>query len=132
MSREIPTTSKLVDVPMVVDIPPIIVARPIGNITSETGNLTRMETPTRIGNSNTTMGVLFRNALRMPAANRVTSVASRGRVDQALLTIVASGCSAPVVSIALPTIISAQIVINASLPKPAKNCTGPRGAPPVS
>ena len=132
MSCEIPTTSRFVEVPIVVAMPPIIVARPIGNMTSDTGNFTRIDTPTRIGRSRTTIGVLFMNALSTPPATSVTRVASSGRVDQARLTTVASGCNAPVVSSALPTIISAQIVTRASLPNPAKNCTGPRGSPSVS
>ena len=78
-----PTTSRLVEVPIVVDMPPMMVASPIGNITPETGNLTRMETPTRIGISSTTIGVLFMNALRIAPAINVTSNASNGRVDHA-------------------------------------------------
>ena len=109
---------------MVVDMPPTIVASPIGSITSETGNFERSEAPTSIGISSTTIGVLFMNALSMAPATSVARSARIGRVDQALPTTFARGCSAPVVSSALPTIISAQIAISASLPKPAKNSTG--------
>ena len=128
-SRAIPTTSKFVDVPIDVDIPPIMVASPIGNMTPETAKFTRMDTPTNIGISNTTIGVLFMNALRTAAAMSVTSSASTGRVDQARPTIIASGCNAPVVSSAFPTISSAQMVSNASLPKPAKKSAGPSETP---
>jgi hypothetical protein len=65
-----------------------------------------------IGMSNTTIGVLFMNALKTAPATSVVTRASTGRVDQARPTIVASGCSAPVVSSALPTIMSAQIAIS--------------------
>ena len=124
-SFAIPTTSRFVEVPMVVDIPPTIVARPIGSMTPETGNLDRSEAPTSIGMSRTTIGVLFMNALSTAPATNVVNNASAGLVDQARPTIFASGWSAPVVSSALPTIINAQIATSASLPKPAKKSTGP-------
>ena len=130
-SREIPTTNRLVDVPIVVDIPPMMVARPIGSITPDTGNFARSEAPTRIGMSNTTIGVLFMKALRIAPAISVVNKATAGCFDQALLTTLASGCRAPVVSSALPTIISAQIAINASLPKPAKKSTGANNISPL-
>ena len=129
MSWEMPTTRRLVDVPIVVDMPPTMVARPIGIITPETGNLERSDAPTRIGMSSTTIGVLFMNALRIAPATRVVTSARTGRVDQALPTTVASGWSAPVVSSALPTIMRAQIAISASLPKPAKKSIGPVTTP---
>ncbi len=125
-----PTTSRFVDVPIVVAMPPMIVASPIGIMTSETGNLTRSEAPTRIGMSSTTIGVLFMNALRIAPATSVAIRASTGRVDHALPTTEASGCSAPVVSSALPTIMSAQIAISASLPNPAKKSAGPSTTSP--
>ena len=131
MSRAIPTTSKLVDVPIVVDMPPTIVASPIGSMTPDTGNLARSDAPTRIGINNTTIGVLFMNALSIAPATSVTNSASTGLEDQARLTTVASGCNAPVVSSALPTIISAQIATSASLPKPAKKSMGARTTSPA-
>ena len=121
VSLAMPTTSRFVDVPIVVDMPPMMVASPIGSMTPETGNFTLSDTPTRMGISSTTIGVLFMNALRIALAMSVTSSARSGRDDHAPLTRVASGWSAPVVSSALPTIIRAQIAISASLPKPAKN-----------
>ncbi len=125
MSCEIPTTRRLVEVPIVVDMPPTMVARPIGSMTPDTGNLDRKDAPTKIGISSTTIGVLFMKALRMAPATNVVSSASTGRDDHARPTTVARGCSAPVVSRALPTIMRTQIVTSASLPKPAKNATGP-------
>ena len=130
MSWEMPTTSRFVDVPIVVDMPPMMVASPIGIITPDIENFERSDAPTMIGMSNTTIGVLFMNALKMAPATSVVIRASTGRVDQARPTTVASGCSAPVVSSALPTIMSAQIAISASLPKPAKKSTGPTATSP--
>ena len=102
----------------------------MGIITPETGNFERNDAPTRIGMSNTTIGVLFMNALRIAPATSVATSASTGREDHARPTTVASGCSAPVVSSALPTIMSAQIAIRASLPKPAKKSAGPTATSP--
>ncbi len=104
-------------------MPPMIVASPIGSMTSETANFERSDAPTRMGISSTTIGVLFMNALRTAPATSVVISASTGRDDHARPTTVASGCSAPVVSRPLPTIISAQIATSASLPKPAKKST---------
>ena len=59
--------------PIVVDMPPMMVARPIGIMTPDTGNLERSDAPTRIGMSNTTIGVLFMNALRIAPATSVAS-----------------------------------------------------------
>ena len=125
-----PTTSRFVDVPMDVDMPPIMVARPIGSITPDTGNLTRIDALTRIGMSSTTIGVLFMKALRMAPATSVVSSAITGRRSQTRPTTLASGCRAPVVSSALPTIIRAQIATSASLPKPAKKSAGPSKTSP--
>jgi threonine dehydrogenase-like Zn-dependent dehydrogenase len=56
----------------------MIVASPIGIITPDTANLVRIEAPTSIGISNTTIGVLFIKALRIAPA---TSVASNAPHD---------------------------------------------------
>ena len=60
-------------------MPPMIVARPMGIMTPDTGNFERSEAPTRMGMSNTTIGVLFMNALRIAPATRVATSASTGR-----------------------------------------------------
>ena len=80
--------------------------------------------------SNTTIGVLFMNALRIAPAISVASSARVGFFDQARPTTVASGCNAPVVSSALPTIMRAQIATKASFPKPAKKSTDRRATSP--
>tara|TARA_B100001013_G_C24597899_1_gene437559 strand:- start:10 stop:177 length:168 start_codon:yes stop_codon:yes gene_type:complete len=51
----------------------------------ETGNLTRKDTLTKIGNNRTTMGVLFINALRIAATKRVKIKAINGLDDQVLV-----------------------------------------------
>ena len=50
------TTSRLVDVPIVVPIPPIRVANPIGSSTPEVGLLLRAAAPINIGSISTTIG----------------------------------------------------------------------------
>ena len=70
---------------------------------------------------------LFIKALSIAAAIKVKNKASNGLVDHALLTKLAKGCKAPVISIPFPIIISAQMVIKASFPKPAKNSMGFNG-----
>src|SRR5688572_5752703 len=109
---------------MVVAVPPMVVANAMGIITRETGNFTRMATATRIGIIITTCGVLLKNALTTALKVIVTNSAISGLADQARPMMVATGCSAPVVSRALQTIMSAQIDTSASLPKPAKIAAG--------
>ena len=99
-------------------------------MTPDTENLLRKDAPTRIGISRTTIGVLFMKALKIAPAISVVKRATTGMLDQARPTIVASGCSAPVVSSALPTIMSAQIAMSASLPKPAKKSVAWRTTSP--
>ena len=60
---------------MVVTIPPTRVASPMGMRMADGANLLRTATPTSMGSSMTTMGVLLRNALSTPLA---TSVAQAG------------------------------------------------------
>ena len=77
-SWAIATTSRLVDVPMVVAIPPTRVASPMGIRMADGANLLRTATPTSMGRSMTTMGVLLRNALSTPLATSVTRLARQG------------------------------------------------------
>ena len=100
MSLAKPTTSKFVDVPIVVDMPPMIAANPIGIMTFDTGNFVRRETPTNMGINNTMIGVLFMKALKTLAVIIVNRSARTGQFIHALLINDASGCSAPVLSIA--------------------------------
>ena len=111
-------TSRLVDVPIAVPIPPMEVARPTGIRMPDEGTRLRKDTVIRMGSSMMTIGVLFRNALRIATLMSVASRASRGFAFQARAIARASGWSTPVVSIPLPRIISAAIVISASWPNP--------------
>ena len=104
---------------MVVAMPPIRVARPMGIRMDEGCVRLRSATLTRIGSSMTTMGVLLRKALSAAATMSVSSRDIPGLARQLLAIITATGLSEPVVSSPLPTIISAAIVISASWPKPA-------------
>jgi hypothetical protein len=109
---------------MVVAIPPISVAMPIGISTDDGAVPVRRQTATRIGNNITTIGVLFRNALATAPSANVTSSANVGLLCQLLDIIEARGCNAPVVSSPLLTINNAQIVMSASCPKELKKSDG--------
>lgn len=74
----------------------------------------RSETPINIGSSMTTMGVLFKNALNEAPSTSVARNHREGLFAHIHASRAASGRSASVVSIPLPTIISAQIVTSAS------------------
>jgi hypothetical protein len=80
-SRVIPTTSRLVEVPMVVDMPPMIVARPIGSMNPDAGSCVRRAMPTRIGIMSTTIGVSLTNALMTNTATSMSNSAIFGRFD---------------------------------------------------
>ncbi len=123
-SAAIPTARRFVDVPMVVAIPPISVARPMGISVPDGAVPVRIHTATSMGNNMTTMGVLFRKALQIAPTRSVTRSASFGRSIHAPAMSVASGCSAPVDSMPLPTTSNAQIVTSASWPKWLKKSVG--------
>ena len=95
-------------------------------------NLLRTATPTSMGSNITTMGVLFRKALSMPLITSVARLANRGLAIHAFARNVASGCSAPVTSMPLPMIISAQMVMSASWPKPVRKASVRRISPSTS
>lgn len=132
MSRATDTTSRLVEVPMVVTVPPITVARPKGMSTPEGEDLALSVTPTRIGSSMTTIGVLFTTALSAPATTMVKRSETTGAVCQTRARMRATGCSAPVVSSPFPSTMSAHTATSASWPKPAKRSDGRTGPPSPS
>ena len=76
MSAATATTSRLVEVPIVVPIPPTKVAKPMGNRMPEVGLWFRMAAPISMGSIKTTMGVLFIKALRKAPRISVASKAS--------------------------------------------------------
>ena len=108
VSRARPTTNKFVEVPMVVDMPPMIAAKPIGIITLETGNLVLNETPTNIGINRTMIGVLFIKALNTLA---VIIVSKRALL---LTMITASVLSAfmnntPIIVLLMPILVGVSL-----------------------
>lgn len=118
-------TSRLVDVPIVVAMPPMMVEKPMGISTSVTGICVRMQTATSTGSIIATRGVLFMNMLPAAAANMAKSKPPLGLRPQTLASARVIVCKAPVTSSALEQIRSATMVINAVLPNPARNVLGP-------
>ena len=113
-------TSRLVEVPIAVPMPPRVVASPMGIRIFEEGMRVRSETVIMMGRSMITMGVLLRKPLTTAQTARVTTMASLGREPQARPTMTATGCSAPVFSSPLPRIIRQAMVTRASWPNPLK------------
>lgn len=118
MSEATETTSKLVEVPMVVHMPPTSVAKPIGINTPEGERLVRNETLTNTGSSSTTTGVLFINALNTAPITSVSNKDSNGLMRQSFASERPMGSSAPVRTNACPAIIKAHTAISASCPNP--------------
>ncbi len=114
------TTSKLVEVPMVVAMPPTKVAKPIGMRTFEGDLLVRRHTEISMGNSNTTIGVLLTNADSTPPTMRVSSSEKTGALPHRPDSIRPTGSSAPVRTKPWPNTIRAHTLISASWAKPAK------------
>ena len=81
---------------MVVAMPPTSVASPIGIRMPDALVPARSETLTRIGSSNTTIGVLLTKALSRPASTSVSSSVSCGLCDQMRASRRPTGSSAPV------------------------------------
>ena len=118
MSAATETTSRLVEVPIVVLMPPTMVASPIGSSTPEVGVPLRTDAPISMGSISTTIGVLFMNALSTAPTSNVASSASMGARRQNRPRRRATGSSAPVWTRAWPATISAQTATSASWPKP--------------
>ncbi len=114
MSAATDTTSRFVDVPIVVAAPPIRVATPIGIRIFEGLIRVRIETVISTGSSRTTIGVLLTNALSVAAITSVSSIDSTGQVAQSFARTEPSGSSAPVRTRPCPTIMRAQTATSAS------------------
>ena len=112
------TTSRLVDVPIEVAMPPIDDASPIGINKSEAAELVFRDTLIRIGSSRITTGVLLTKALSAAASTRVLRKVSRGLFSQRRASSRPTGSSAPVRTSACPAIISEQTATSAWCPKP--------------
>ena len=76
---------------MVVHIPPMIVASPIGNMNRDAGSLVRNAMPTSIGIISTTIGVSLTNALNTNTPISITRSAALGRLSQRSLASRATG-----------------------------------------
>ena len=115
---------------MLVDIPPIDVARPTGISRSEAGVAVRSDTLIRIGSNRITTGVLLMKALNSAASAMVARKVSIGLRDQRRARKRPIGSSAPVRTSDWPAIISAHTATRAWWPKPRNRslaCTGPCG-----
>ena len=108
------TTKRLVDVPMVVPMPPINVAKPMG-IKIFAGEVdVRKQTLMRMGKSSTTIGVLLMNADNTAPTTSVAAKDKNGALPQKRPSNRPTGSSAPVVTNPWPSTMSAQTAINAS------------------
>ena len=124
MSAATFTTSRLVDVPIVVAMPPRMLAKPIGISVPEGETPVRTATPMRIGSIRTTMGVLLMKALRTAVIRMVTSSEISGPLRHSFAIMRPTGSSAPVRIRPCPTIISPQTATRALWPNPRKKSLG--------
>ena len=111
-----PATSRLVEVPTTVDMPPMSVANPIGSRMEEGAWWACRAAAVSTGSSMTTTGVLLTKALKKADPTSVSKPASNGWRVHIRVKNSATGRSAPVVSSPLPTTSRAVIVISASWP----------------
>jgi len=117
-SRASDTMSRLVEVPIVVAMPPMITAKFIGISRRDGEPPARSARPITTGISTTTTGVSFTKALNVIATARIASVARWRLKAQRRARTRAMGSSAPVTMSARPRTIRQQIATRASWPKP--------------
>jgi hypothetical protein len=111
-------TSKLVEVPIVVHVPPKRLAKPMG-IKSEDADLpVRIDTEIKMGRKRTTTGTLLMKALIKALRSKVTRKVAPGLIFQSLAIALPTGSSAPVRTIPRPAIMSAHTATKASWPNP--------------
>ena len=120
MSAATLTTSRLVDVPMVVAMPPMMLAKPIGISVPDGETPERIETPINMGSINTTMGVLLMKALSVAVIRMVNNKETAGDLRHSLPRKRPTGSSAPVRIRPCPTSISPQTATRALWPNPRK------------
>ena len=125
-------TRRLVEVPMVVVMPPTSVAKPIGIRMLEADLPVRSEMLVRIGSNSTTIGTLLTKALKIPPTISVSSRENSGLTDHKLASERPTGSRAPVRTRPCPAIIRAQTATSASWPKPRKKSTARNGTPPAA
>ncbi len=99
---------------MVVPMPPINVAKPIGIRIPEGAVPVFRDTLIRIGRSKITIGTLFTNALRMAPITKVNRNESAGDIVQSFASTRPTGSSAPVCDKPCPIIIKAHTATRAS------------------
>ena len=120
------TTSRLVEVPMVVAMPPTSVAKPIGISTPAADWPVLRHTLINMGSSKTTMGVLLTKADSTAPTTSVAAKERNGMRFQAPARKRPIGSRAPVRTRPWPTIISPQTATSASWPKPKNSASGAR------
>jgi len=123
-SFAMPTTKKLVEVPMVVAMPPTKVAKPIGIRILVGDLLVRRQTDMRIGSNSTTIGVLLIKAESRAPTTKVMSNDNAGIRPHNCPKTRPTGSNAPVLTKPWPSVIRAQTAISASWAKPRKNIIG--------
>ena len=119
------TTRMLVEVPMVVAIPPSKTAALTGISALEDAISPLAAIATMIGISSTITGVSLTNIDRKKASSSAVSRPSWALARNTLSSSRAKGSSAPVTTSPRPMIISAQIVISAEWPNPPKAIARP-------
>ena len=128
-SRASDTISRLVEVPIVVAMPPMITAKFMGISMREAELPARIARPITTGISTTTTGVSLMKALSSIAVTSSASSATCLLKAQSRASSRATGSSAPVTISARPRIIRQQMATSASWPNPEKICCGPSVTP---
>ena len=113
MSPAIDTTSRLVDVPIVVDMPPISTALLTGISVRDAGMPPLAAIAAMIGSIRTSTGVSLTIMLRPNASNSVTNRPSCWFSRHTRVSNRDTGSNAPVVTSPRPSTISAQMVTSA-------------------
>ena len=124
-SAAIETTSRFVDVPMVVAMPPIRTAALSGISVFEAAMAPRSARPTKTGSNRTSTGVSLTIIDRIIARSSETSMPRCLLSFQTVARRRVAGSSAPVTTRPRPMTIKAQIVISAGCPKPEKASVRP-------
>ena len=121
----IDTTSRFVDVPIVVAMPPIRTAKFIGISRRRDESPVSRASATSTGISSTTIGVSLMKPLTSIEATRTTpSPAFAPRLRHSSASLRVTGRSAPVSTSARPSTIRLQMAISASCEKPWKKASG--------
>ena len=123
------TTSRLVDVPMVVDMPPIRIAQFTGMRVCAAGTPARVASRSRIGSVSTSTGVSLTNMLSAMQTSSENNMPSERLKFHSRPRARAAGSSAPVMTRPRPRIIRQQIAISASWLNPPNAISSPDSRP---